>query len=65
MKYMKDLIRDEKILSRGNFNGKKTYMKAEIDEVRAEWLFFYGCCSATASVLNCGFCCCLLNNGSR
>ncbi|KAF7143006.1 hypothetical protein RHSIM_Rhsim05G0213000 [Rhododendron simsii] len=38
MKYMKDLIRDERILSKGNFNGKKTYTKAEIDEVRAEWI---------------------------
>ncbi|KAI8530569.1 hypothetical protein RHMOL_Rhmol11G0070000 [Rhododendron molle] len=38
MKYMNDLIRDEKILSRGNFNGKKTYTKAEIDEVRAKWI---------------------------
>ncbi|KAF7142347.1 hypothetical protein RHSIM_Rhsim05G0020800 [Rhododendron simsii] len=51
MKYMKDLIRDERILSRGNFNGKKkTYTKAEIDEVRADLLFFYGY-SATASVV--------------
>ncbi|KAH7849778.1 hypothetical protein Vadar_022857 [Vaccinium darrowii] len=38
MRYMKDLIADESILSKKNFNGKTTYTQAEIDEVRVEWM---------------------------
>lgn len=38
MKYMKDVIKEERILRSGNFKGKRTYMQAEIDEVRVEWI---------------------------
>ncbi|XP_028085396.1 uncharacterized protein LOC114286429 [Camellia sinensis] len=40
MRYMKDLIRDQSILSKTNFNGKKTCMEFELDEVRVEWINF-------------------------
>ncbi|KAF7154216.1 hypothetical protein RHSIM_Rhsim01G0018800 [Rhododendron simsii] len=33
MMFMRDLIRDQGILSKNNFNGRNTYTKAEIDEV--------------------------------
>ncbi|KAH7842915.1 hypothetical protein Vadar_010575 [Vaccinium darrowii] len=38
MKYMKDVIKEERILRSGNFKGKRTYTQAEIDEVRVEWI---------------------------
>ncbi|KAF7116036.1 hypothetical protein RHSIM_RhsimUnG0040200 [Rhododendron simsii] len=40
MMFMRDLIRDQGILSKNNFNGRNTYTKAEIDEVRVEWINF-------------------------
>ncbi|XP_028066457.1 uncharacterized protein LOC114269344 isoform X3 [Camellia sinensis] len=40
MRYMKDLIRDQSILRKQNFNGKKTYTETELDEVRVEWINF-------------------------
>lgn len=40
MMFMRDLIKDQGILSKNNFNGRNTFTKAEIDEVRVEWINF-------------------------
>lgn len=40
MMFMRDLMKDKSILSKNNFNGRKTYTEAEIDEVRVEWINF-------------------------
>ncbi|CAL5321672.1 unnamed protein product [Camellia sinensis] len=40
MRYMKDLIGDQSILRKQNFNGKKTYTEIELDEVQVEWINF-------------------------
>ncbi|KAH7838044.1 hypothetical protein Vadar_021409 [Vaccinium darrowii] len=40
MKYMKDVIKEERILRSGNFKGKRTYTQAEIDELIRVVLLF-------------------------
>ncbi|KAI8563740.1 hypothetical protein RHMOL_Rhmol03G0132300 [Rhododendron molle] len=40
MRFMKDLVADPSMLCRRDFNGKKTYTQAKIDEVRIEWMNF-------------------------
>ncbi|KAI8529971.1 hypothetical protein RHMOL_Rhmol11G0017500 [Rhododendron molle] len=40
MRFMKDLVANPSMLCRRDFNGKKTYTQAEIDEVRIEWMNF-------------------------
>ncbi|KAI8529959.1 hypothetical protein RHMOL_Rhmol11G0016600 [Rhododendron molle] len=40
MRFMKDLVANPSMLCRRDFNGKKTFTQAEIDEVRIEWMNF-------------------------
>ncbi|KAF7150098.1 hypothetical protein RHSIM_Rhsim02G0154800 [Rhododendron simsii] len=38
MRFMKDVIKDQSILSNRDFGGKMIYTKTEIDETRVEWI---------------------------